>query len=1213
MESFGYKNISRDVASNGSEDSERIAREMRLGLIDDNGKDTVTEDEQGIPLDPIAAKDQGDITKYVSQAEEAAKNPPLEEKPKADPKNKLKEKEDKAIKEAMGGGTDVLQGAIGGLAKAVQNGYNNLNIVTDYIENKIGKDDLIKASTPKATWADDTFPTPDSMAGKMAESTAQFMTLFVPGSGIIKGVTGLAKTGFVTSTVAGFAADALAFKGNEGRISDALKEIPVIGDFAIPYLLTKPDDTELDGMLKNGVEGMLLGTVGEALIAGLKFLKGSRATGKALKTAQDLESGAVKGMAETSPKGLDPAVKNIPEITPEEFKKNPSAALDTTSNPDTVKAWEERKRGVVSDSQVIENVKNSNFDLEDLMTKPRGYVYSVEEATFLAGHEKAYAEEVTKWANHPEQDDFTRAQFVIASNNARAINLMREGGKSEAGRVLRYSTVLADEISYRPDALGELTELMGREEIDRAIYAWKNTPKESKEIAIKSSYRRRFSEAAVSSFRNTLLSKPSTHLVNSASNAGFLGLNIVEREFAAKFGKGAVKEVSPMALSQAVSDLKILQNTDTSSMSALKYESHKAKIKEHQRTIQRAMNSSVEPGEAGQMLAATYDAFLDGIRGVKKTAELEGKSIIGLAADRLKQAVTQTGKEGTEKTVGKFQEGHYANPMTGKNLVPERFQSKGGNVATKTVDILGGVQNLPGKGLAWADDFWKFVGERAETKALGFRLGKKQGLQGEELAKFIQETVENPPDYIKAKADKFKKETTFTNELGPMASSLNDFLNNVDTNNPLDVHITGFFLPFRQAPVNIATQGFERTPLALMSKDYRNAIKKGGADAQVIKAKLALGTTFVGGALGMAAAGHITGGGPSDWKMRRELEQSGWRPYSLKLETDEGTKYVELVKLEPIGSMLQLSADMWEIFSERGTTDPDYGEMAIKLGLATFNLLTPEMLVDTFGNVTDALSDPKAAAKLLSRVASKTVPLAWIASDVKDMAAVAGLEPNVARDTTGYDADGTWSFMKSVTNDLRNTVPGLSRDLPAKRNIFGEEMPLLTGMGAVLSPFATTKNVANDKVFNELVDLGYNSNVAKNDLPEGEKHLVIDYPQKHIVLANGKVNLDAKQHSRYVELAGGIGLKKAPLQGKTLKEALGFIIESNYGYDSKKEVKDQVKRVKIKQIIDAYRTAAKFQMMEEFPEVKEKLDSSRKSFHNARSAVDEAEEQAGDI
>jgi hypothetical protein len=125
------------------------------------------------------------------------------------------------------------------------------------------------------------FHKPEGLAENLTEGAARFVTGFVGPSKILKGV-GLGgtiiKTGLRGMT-AGAVADLTVFDPNEGRLSDMLVEFdsPVLNNAVTQYLATDEDDTEMEGRLKNVLEGMLIGGPLEILF-GIKAFKKAKGT-----------------------------------------------------------------------------------------------------------------------------------------------------------------------------------------------------------------------------------------------------------------------------------------------------------------------------------------------------------------------------------------------------------------------------------------------------------------------------------------------------------------------------------------------------------------------------------------------------------------------------------------------------------------------------------------------------------------------------------------------------------------------------------------------------------------------------------------------------------------------------------------------------------------------------------------------------------------------
>ena len=125
------------------------------------------------------------------------------------------------------------------------------------------------------------FHQPEGLAENMTESATRFVTGMIGPSKILKGVGlsgSLLKTG-IRGLASGGVSDLTVFDPNEGRLSDMLVQFdsPVLNNAVTQYLATDEDDTEMEGRVKNVLEGMLIGGPFEILF-GLKAFKKAKAT-----------------------------------------------------------------------------------------------------------------------------------------------------------------------------------------------------------------------------------------------------------------------------------------------------------------------------------------------------------------------------------------------------------------------------------------------------------------------------------------------------------------------------------------------------------------------------------------------------------------------------------------------------------------------------------------------------------------------------------------------------------------------------------------------------------------------------------------------------------------------------------------------------------------------------------------------------------------------
>jgi hypothetical protein len=211
--------------------------------------------------------------------------------------------------------------------------------------------------------------------------------------------------------------------------------------------------------------------------------------------------------------------------------------------------------------------------------------------------------------------------------------------------------------------------------------------------------------------------------------------------------------------------------------------------------------------------------------------------------------------------------------------------------------------------LSATDEFFKTLHIRATANTLALRDGLNKGLEGDALQEHMEKLLLDPDAPLYAKAKEEAEIRTFTNQddLLPVMQWLSNTGQNMRNKAP----IMGIWLPFVRTPVAIVDRNLKYTPLAALSKQYRERLASGGADGDMARAELTLGVAFTTAALYMSMAGLMTGNGPSRREdvrgdAKRSLEKSGWLPNSVLIDD----KYVQLTRgMDPItyGPMLVAS------------------------------------------------------------------------------------------------------------------------------------------------------------------------------------------------------------------------------------------------------------------------------------------------------------------
>lgn len=429
---------------------------------------------------------------------------------------------------------------------------------------------------------------------------------------------------------------------------------------------------------------------------------------------------------------------------------------------------------------------------------------------------------------------------------------------------------------------------------------------------------------------------------------------------------------------------------------------------------------------------------------------------------------------------------------------------------------LGGKQiRIPGRMLQAGDEFFKAIGYRMELNALAMRTGLQQGLEGDELAKHIDQALRNPPPALHRAAMDAARYQTFTQKLGDIGQGIQKIAN---------AHPSmRLVLPFIRTPANIVKFAAERTPFGLLMREVRDNLRAGGVTRDIQLARLTFGSMVGGVVASMAAEGSITGGGPSDPRLRAALRETGWQPYSVKI----GDRYYAYNRLEPLGMIFGLSADYAEIAGELDHAEAR--EVAAMITGSISKNLTSKTWLRGVSELLEAVNDPdRYGDRYVQNFAGTLIPTV--------VAHTARVNDPVLRQT------------ETVLDKLKSRVPGYSKSLPPRLNMWGEPIQLGGGVGPdMVSPIYTSDEFP-DKLAQEVVRL----------------ELKIGMPSKLVQ----DIELTPEEYARYVQLAG-----------KPAKEVLMKAVTAPF-YDT---LPDAAKRALIVRTIMKTRAEARQQLLATIP------------------------------
>lgn len=490
-----------------------------------------------------------------------------------------------------------------------------------------------------------------------------------------------------------------------------------------------------------------------------------------------------------------------------------------------------------------------------------------------------------------------------------------------------------------------------------------------------------------------------------------------------------------------------------------------------------------------------------------------------------------------------------ANPAKAASAIPGEF-----------------INTLGSRPIATMEEFWRVNNTLAKTRADALALVRRdaqaQNLTGTALDDYVKERVAAivkasiDPETGASRLPQSRQFARYRSLMSPLEEgSFGKKLEEMAQDHPLVRAV----MPFVRVTVNSADMAFlKNSPLGLFSKNYQETMNRGGADAAVMQARLAVGTTLWGAAGLMAYQGLSTGGGPANSKMRQVWLDDGNQPYSMKF----GKEQVSYRRLEPFSTLLSLTADVAGILRDH-SDDPAIQEGGSKVVYAVL-----AATADAFANKTYLTSLTKFMDAATSGEGSRMKAFVdqYIQAGVPGEIAAFNQDPYVRQTQGMFDA-------------FINKVPGWSKTLPAIYNAFGE--PRLSTPGRTektINPYPV-KDTPSEYASAESEQLDLGKVLAVPQTIEKEGQMTVNLNDRKYQ------SRDKSEDTPYERWMGYI--QDADLRGKVNKlidspeyERAGTGTAALVGgrrYDL------------LNTLVDRVQKQAKLKMLNDFPEVKNDL------------------------
>lgn len=345
---------------------------------------------------------------------------------------------------------------------------------------------------------------------------------------------------------------------------------------------------------------------------------------------------------------------------------------------------------------------------------------------------------------------------------------------------------------------------------------------------------------------------------------------------------------------------------------------------------------------------------------------------------------------------------------------------KAAEVYTQAVFRLMGAQDQPFYYAALRNSLY----DQALTEA------SRQKLKGSAKSDFVKQFITEPQTKAMDLADKEARYAVFQNEtaLGKTASRLK-------STEGIGGDIAEFLVPFSGVPSSIATRMIERTPIGWATEIVKQ-IKAKKFDQRAMTQAIANGSMvipLVGAGVALANSGAMTLGYPTEKKERDLWEAEGKQPYSIKV----GDQWLSTNYFQPAGNLLAAGAEYQNAINEGEDPETAYANALAGAGKA----FTEQSFLKGVSGGINALTDPtRSAEKFAEQTAGSVVP-------------------NIIR-TAARATDPVQREMNGIGDAVTAGIPGLRQTLPAKTNIYGDEVPRRGSMiDEIINPFKPSKDL----------------------------------------------------------------------------------------------------------------------------------------------------------
>lgn len=350
--------------------------------------------------------------------------------------------------------------------------------------------------------------------------------------------------------------------------------------------------------------------------------------------------------------------------------------------------------------------------------------------------------------------------------------------------------------------------------------------------------------------------------------------------------------------------------------------------------------------------------------------------------------------------------------------------------------VLPGVLDAPERLIGALHQFAYTVAHNSELASQAAKMAIKDGASDVEAG--MQKYLKAPSKEMLAAADRAGQGATFTSKLGTMGSKMSDLFNTslkeANPNLP-NLRPLKFLNPFMNVGTNILKEATKYSGVGLAS-----GAAKGGEAGMADMAKGAIGVPVAAYFASKLTAGEAWGSGPpttNKAERDRFMREHGGTTNAVVI----GGKIVPFDRMgEPINVMLKTMANWHDasVYNDQHPSDKNAERLVFAFGKS----IVDNSYTANIANALNAMQDPAKGQAFVQQMGQQFIPYS-------------GLDRYVTQnmDTTVRDTRGK-TLGEAVGNTVKSITPGMSQDLPARRDQLGNTIERRQN----LSPFKILPN-----------------------------------------------------------------------------------------------------------------------------------------------------------